>query len=353
MHQLRMQRRSMLATMLLAATQMQVSFACADEPPLPPIVTLTGVRTERLAAIGSKTKKCVVTAITTDPLGELIAVAGDDFAIRIINMSSMKVIRTLENHRDLVRTMKFDPSGNQFVSAGNDGQLILWDRSREFKITQRMDGTPAISCVSFSPQSDEIAAVSFDRRVYLIGQRSSQTPPLNCKSNDLRAVAYRYDGDLLAAAGRSGELEMFDLRTMQALSAERLHSGRINGINFLRRSSRIVTVGDDGNVCVFDSETRQTLHRFNVTTGKLFAVAVLDDELVAVAGSDNKIRIVRLNQERTIRELDNHIGSVATLAAYDSILFSGGYDATLRRWSLSGIKTGREQIAEREAGLER
>ncbi len=160
------------------------------------------------------TKAPVITAIAVDPRGELVAVAGDDHLIRILATSTLTPVRSLAGHRDLIRTITFDPSGGRLASAGNDGQLILWDRDQSFRLLQRHDrNAVADVCVQILAEGDEIAAVGFGSEVFRIGRAEAEQKTFRCEGTDLRAVAYRDDGRLLAVAGRSGELNLFDIAT--------------------------------------------------------------------------------------------------------------------------------------------
>lgn len=298
---------------------------------------------------GATDEPVVVTAIATDPTGELLAVAGDDHQIRILRVSNFATVETLRGHRDVIRTLAFDPAGTKLVSAGNDGQLIVWDRGERFRRLQTMSGTPAIARVCFSPGGDEMAAVGFDHAVYLLG-KSTRRPKINCKCGDLRAVTYREDGNIMAVAGRSGDLHLFDLGTGDGVGTFSLHRGRIHDVVFHRQSNVAVCVAEDGAVTVFDTQARKTLHRIDVTTGKLFTAAIINSQLVAVAGSDNDIRLINTDEGRVVRTLEGHRGSVSTLAASNDVLFSGSYDATIRRWAIDDMDPGRERIAELKNG---
>jgi WD40 repeat protein len=132
-----------------------------------------------------------------------------------------------------------------------------------------------------------------------------------------------------------------------------LHKGRIHEIAFHRQANTAICVSEDGDVTVFDTEHRRLLHRIPVTTGKLFSVAVLNSQLVAVAGSDNVIRVVNTDEGTVVRELEGHAGSVSTLAAAGGLLFSGSYDATLRRWSIGDIDASGQRIAEGDPRIDR
>lgn len=308
-------------------------------------------RAVRLQSNGKE--QAVVTAIAADPMGKYVLAAGDDHLIRAIDVNSLKVIKTLQGHRDLVRTMAFNREGTRLVSAGNDGQLIVWDREEGFAIRQRMQGTPALACVRFSPNSNEMAAVGFDNEVFVIGRRNESSPVFTCDCRDLRAVAYRDDNRLLAVAGRSGDLHLFDRQSGQMVSDHPLHRGRIHDVSFHRQSNDVISVAEDGHLTVFDTRERKLKHRVKVSPGKLFSTAVLNSRLVAVAGSDNDIRIVNTDQGKVVRTLQGHAGTVSTLKADGGYLFSGSYDATLRRWSVGDIDLAEERIAESDPSLDR
>jgi WD40 repeat protein len=132
-----------------------------------------------------------------------------------------------------------------------------------------------------------------------------------------------------------------------------LHKGRIHDIAFHRQSNHAICVSEDGEVTVYDTENRRLIHRISVTTGKLFSVAILDSQLVAVAGSDNVIRVVNTDDGSVVRELRGHTGSVSTLAAARGFLFSGSYDATLRRWTIGDIDAQEQRIAEGDPRIDR
>lgn len=307
-----------------------------------------------LTPVSRDFKNTIVRAMTADAQGKFIAVAGDDHAIRILDATSLGTVATLQEHTDLIRTMDFSEDGRYLASAGNDGQLIVWDCQREFRIRQRMQGSLALACVRFSPDGKELAAVGFKNEVYLFarGKRLSR-PQAQCDCTDLRALAYRSDGKLLVVGGRSGQLHLFDRTTGKLIGDFAVHSGRIHSLAFLGDSPVVASVAEDGRVVLFDTEKQAVQSRINVANGKLFAISVLDAQHLAVSGSDNVVRIVDCEQGRATEALRGHTGSVAALTCSGELLLSGGYDATLRRWQLTGLSGGRERIAERQNPLDR
>ncbi|PAY19546.1 hypothetical protein CKO51_10525 [Rhodopirellula sp. SM50] len=334
--------------------QPPVAAGLSAKPAVERLTQVVESQTIRLRAVSSDFGRTIVQAIASDPRGKLIAVAGDDHAIRIMDTAQLKVRATLQGHTDIIQTLHFDPAGHRLVSAGNDGQLIIWNRDADFGVDQRMQGTPALACVRFSPDGREIAAVGFENKVYLFTrEKRAEQPQAECDCTDLRAVDYSGDGKLLAVAGRSGDLHLFDRATNKLIDDYQIHTGRIHDLKFNGLSPVIVTAGEDGYVVMFDTDIKRPIGRIAVTTGKLFSVCILDRQHLAVAGSDNMIRIVNVTLGRVVEQLIGHTGSIAALASSGDALFSGGYDATLKRWDLGGLKAGRERIAERNNPIDR
>jgi len=346
-------RRQWLLTAAVAT--LAVGPAAADSPKLNLRIAATSlpVTSQSVRLKNSRETRTVVTAIAADPRGELLAAAGDDHAIRILQASTLKTLHTLTGHRDLIRTLTFDATGDRLVSAGNDGQMIVWDRENAFSVKKKWSGTPALACVCCSPRNSELAAVGFDNKVYIIGRERANKPEFECDCSDLRAVAYRDDMQVLAVAGRSGVLHPFDPQTGKLLIKNTLHSGRIHDVAFQPNSNLVVCVGEDGKATVFDSHKGELIHRIPVTTSKLFSVAIVNSELAAVAGSDNVIRIVNTTNGTVVRTLTGHHGSVSKLDAAGGWLFSGSYDATLRRWAIADLATSEQRIAEVDPSIER
>ncbi|MFG0332333.1 MAG: WD40 repeat domain-containing protein, partial [Maioricimonas sp. JB049] len=139
------------------------------------------------------------------------------------------------------------------------------------------------------------------------------------------------------AAGRSGDVHCFDPATGESAGDFALHSGRVRDLTFMPGSSLLVSVSEDQKVVVFDSRQGRVLHTIPAGGGKLFAVEALDSTRVAVGGADNLVRIVDISRGSVIQALPGHDGSVAVLATSDGYLFSGSFDATIRRWSIDQI----------------
>jgi WD40 repeat protein len=286
----------------------------------------------------------VIKAMALDPRGLYLAVAGDDCSIRILDTNDLTEKERLNGHRDLVRTLAFRPDGRLLASAGNDGRLILWDRANRWSIARQIDDLPTIFDVRFAPQGNQLAAVGFDTQLMLFD--NTQRPSLHCDCADLRAVTYNATGDRLAVVGRSGKLHLFNPQSGQEVGEFTIHASRVRDIVFLPGTNQAVTVGEDGAATVFDLENYQVTRKINFLPCKLFTVTAIDKSTVAVAGSDNRIRLVNVATGEVTGHIDVHIGSINALVYADGMLYSGGFDARIVKTRVAGGQDPR--IAERD-----
>ncbi|QDS92359.1 WD domain, G-beta repeat [Roseimaritima multifibrata] len=279
----------------------------------------------------------VITALAVDPAGQVLIAAGDDHHLRVIDPHPFEEAQVLRKHTDWVRSLDFRNDGKLLVSAGNDGQIILWDREQDWKVLQTLEGAPAIASVCFAPQQGMLAAVGFDPQLFLLQQGGARRPVLRCGCNDLRVVRFSDDMRLVVAAGRSGNAHFFDPVSGQPAGEFELHSDRIRDLVFMPGSNVMVSVGEDRRIVVYDSLQGEILHTIPVLECKLFCVTPLDANHVAVGGADNKIRIVDIQRGQVKRSLSGHSGSIASVEASAEYLFSGSFDATVRRWPIAQI----------------
>ncbi|MCC9656855.1 WD40 repeat domain-containing protein [Rhodopirellula halodulae] len=320
---------------------------------------LPAARIVRLPPVDDRVKQVVVTALAIDPRGEWLAVAGDDHVIRLVHQETLKVVKTLGDghrsqpspvgHSDMIRTLAFDASGSRLASAGNDGRLIIWDRNEQFSVLQEIGSAPALACVNFSPSGHQLVAVGFDKEVFLISNQPTQNERLMSDCNDLRCGVYRHDGQALAVAGRDGHVHLFDPNTGKQIADQHLHTRRVRDLDFMPGSDVLVSVDEDGVIIRWDTKRDEVLSRQKITTGRLFSLAIVDEQRFAAAGSDDVIHLVDIGTDgQTLfvsGQLRGHVGSVATLAAVDGMVYSGGFDATLRRWDLSPDAIADSKIA--------
>ncbi len=292
----------------------------------------------RLASLPTHTEPPVVTAISVSPNGELIAAAGDDHAIRIVELATGQTTATLIGHLDWVQCVEFSPNGKHLASCGNDGSLCVWSLSPKPELTARKLANHALMTLAFL-DDQSICTAGFGNKIYRSDASTGELVVMHtCECRDIRSIVVSPDRTRIAFGGRDGILRVCSAVTNDASHGselvEQLHFDRIRMIQFSADGNQITSVGEDRRIVHFDLVKRTTLSQTEIGGGKLFGLCQLDAHLFAIASSDNTIRIFSDADQKVYSKLLGHDGSVSILKRTRKHLISGSFDTTIRIWDI-------------------
>jgi WD40 repeat protein len=285
----------------------------------------------------SDRRKPVVTGVDVESTGRLMAVVGDDHAIGIYDFQDQSFVQHLDKHTDWVRAARFSRDGRLLATAGNDRQLFVWDSNdlgpgRAAPV--QANRTPeAIIDLTFNHNGSLLATVGFDGWLRLFDtQTGLPSSKLACACPDNHAVAFSADGQQVAAGGRSGTIRGWDVDSGDRIAQYKVHRQRVRTLEFAS-DGRLVSGGDDQRIAITDPKNPSDGQRLPRQASKLYAVKLLDNDLIATGGSDNKIHVSRLLDGSDVGYLEGHTGTVSSLALKSDQLVSGSYDTQVRIWS--------------------
>ena len=100
-------------------------------------------------------------SIAIHPDGELVAAAGADRKVYLLNMITGEITHTLDGHTDYIHCVAFDKTGNQLLSYGYAGQLKLWNPKNGSLVKETRVGKIG-NYAQFSPDSKQIVVSGGD-----------------------------------------------------------------------------------------------------------------------------------------------------------------------------------------------
>lgn len=277
----------------------------------------------------------VITDITVQTDGDLLALVGDDHVVRLCSKQSGELLKKLHGHEDWVRCAEFSPDGSRLLSAGNDRVILEWDPSTGTLKREFGRQTGAVISMAFNRAGTKLATAGFHDKVTLYDVESSRVlGEYRAPDEDMRSVCFSPDGDLLAAAGRSGVIRIWETGSGAILRDIEAHKRRIHRIQFSDDARSIISCAEDRTVKVtpIDGEDSVTLPR---RPCKVQSISLVGGNLIASAGSDNMIRLWNRTSQEEVGQLIGHRGTITSLAFDGNALYSGSYDTELRIWTLS------------------
>lgn len=277
-------------------------------------------------------RRPVVTGVCLQPAGPLLAIVGDDHHVSLYDTRQRKYSTHFAAHSDWVRAAKFTPDGKMLVTAGNDRTIKAWDTGNWRLPKYSREHNAAIIEVDISSDGSKLATVGFETglKVYDLNLGRKITE-LNCPCNDNHAVAFSPDGKLIAAGGRCGTITVWDLNSESHIVQQKLHRKRIRSVQFTA-DGKVVSGSDDQTVSLLDPQNPAFPRVMPRLASKLYAVELINNNLIATGGSDNRIHIWQSGNERLLGTLGGHTGTVSCLDYSDGKLASGSYDTHVRLW---------------------
>jgi WD40 repeat protein len=242
-----------------------------------------------------------------------------------------------------VTAMAFTSSGDR-IAVGGYHELLIWDvtsgtlAARVANIPQRTFG------MAFSPDNLWLAvaggAPGVSGEVRLIpwndGPRPDAEPKILATHDDVFFdVAFRPDGQQLAAAGSDGLLRVFDVAT----GAERLrinsHADWVTDISYSSDGKLIATASRDKTAKVFDAESGNLLTTHSEHNGPVRAVAFAPDGKLAASASGSRIRVWNVEDSKLVGEIGGFEHEVNAILVGGESILAGSADRTARLFKLA------------------
>jgi GTPase SAR1 family protein len=163
--------------------------------------------------------KNVVFSVAFDPEGRMLASGSHDNTVRLWEVASGKLLRTLKGHEDFVWSVAFGPAGWMLASGSRDNTVRLWEVASG-KLLRTLKGHErTIYSVAFDPAGRMLASGGNDSTVRLwevISGKLLRT--LEGPTDSVHAVAFSVDGRLLASKSRDGTLRLWSYETWETVA---------------------------------------------------------------------------------------------------------------------------------------
>jgi WD40 repeat protein/tRNA A-37 threonylcarbamoyl transferase component Bud32 len=127
----------------------------------------------RLIELGSSAEPPVATLpdrvrqIAFSPDGTLLAVACEDYSIRLFDTAALQEVAVLPGHQQGVVNVAFSPDGRTLASCGGGGIVKLWSVSARREVATVIRETDDFHFIAFTPDGNTLLAGTWTGKIHL------------------------------------------------------------------------------------------------------------------------------------------------------------------------------------------
>lgn len=296
-----------------------------------------------------------VFSVAFSPNGTEIAGANSDGTITLWNATTGEVRRTLVGHSDSVYYAAFSPDGTQIASAGRDGTIKFWDPASGSENFAISDQTAGYS-FTFSPDGKQIVSHGSVDTYVLDAQNGGllrrleqpdfqdSAPSRGGSSMDVNCLAYKPDGTEIAGSAHDAnrnKIVVWNADNGEVLRTLIGHSTQVLSVAYSPDGVRIASASDDGEIKLWDATTGEELRSLIGHTSSVQSVDFSPDGTrITSAGWDGTIKLWNATNGDNVPTFRGHSDSVNSVAFSPdgTQIASASDDETVKIWGIDSVE---------------
>ncbi|MER3588278.1 MAG: hypothetical protein C4322_08850, partial [Mastigocladus sp. ERB_26_1] len=280
-----------------------------------------------------------VFSIAFSPDSKTIASGGADKTIKLWDVTTGQVIKTFSGHEDTVYSIAFSPDGKTIASGSVDQTIKLWDVVAGKAIKTLTGHVDTVNSVIFGPDGNLIASASDDKTIKVWDVTTGKARTLTGYDTGVTSVAFSPDGNMIIS-GDDSTVKLWDVTTSKLIKTLTGHSDSITSVVFSPDGKTIASSSNDKKIKIWDvssSNSKTLTKNVDFLTKVVFSP---DGKTVASSSDDNVIKLWNVADGKAINTLIGHDNTVRSVvfSPDGKMIASGSDDKTIKLWDTTTNK---------------
>jgi WD40 repeat protein len=225
-----------------------------------------------------------VLAAATTPSGYGITALGDH-TLKVWNLKSGQMVRTLKGHSGPVVAVAAMPNGRHAVSGSKDRMLRLWDLETGDSLNVFQGHAGSVNSVAITPDGRCAVSASSDKTLRLWDLDSGQSiRTFEGHFDAVNSVVVTRDGDRIISCSDDRSLRVWNLENASILRTIDDHSGGSRGVAVTPDGRSALSTTSHFLLAIWDLDSGEIIRNLASYADTPFSVAIAPDGRFAASG---------------------------------------------------------------------
>lgn len=282
-----------------------------------------------------------INSVTFSPDGKILASAGGrDMTIKLWDVETRQLIRSLVGHTDQVGSVIFSSNGKTLFSTSADNTVKVWsvENGQIIKSIEKVGFS-----VQFFSDGRKLAYQTDNNKIKIWNFETGQQIMSVENSSKINSIAFSPNGKILAFGNSDETISLWNIETGRQLeSFQTNHKYTYYSITlaFSPDSKTLISwINSDWKIKLWNVETGKLIQSVDNKSGSSSIALSLDGKILAASCYDN-ICLWNIETGENIKSLEGHTFPIKSIifSPDGKTLASGSIDSTVKLWNIEDGK---------------
>ena len=242
---------------------------------------------------------------------KLIAGGSTDKTIKIWDLETKNIQKTLKGHSDWVNSVYFSPDRKMILSGSYDKTIKLWNIQNGELIKTYEGHTKGLNSVKFSHDGNFIISGSLDKSIKIWDKNTGKIlKDFRGHKDYVKSACFSHDDAKVVSGSDDHLIKLWNVGTGQILRNFEEHKACVNDVCFSRNDSFILSCSEDATIKLWNTEDGKIIRDIE-NKDYVDSVCFSPDETIILSGSrDRTIKLWDIFTGEIIQSSEEHKSSV-------------------------------------------